>query len=286
MEQLSIFVNGVALYRNETDIREYFQSFGANLTVTRARISKGGQAAFKVVVGEKTTYLRILEFKHHTLDGRLVQCQPFFKGKDLAMIINRMNNQRMIVKNAASKFIDEDILRIALEESFGIVETIFEMKTNTYLSKNKSTKLKKDSSSFSVLFERQKAADLAEKESKVYIKKFDLYLLIERFKYQNIQKAVNDNNLLADTPIANGIKLPKRLNSDLTECTQPNNHSKSLMRSPTDQMKGFNFSLKYHSCKPTGSTYNNHIHHNENTIRYNVKQPIPHYNLHAADIQA
>lgn len=253
--------------------------------MNRARIAKGSQAAFKVVVGEKTTYLRILEFKYHTLDGRLVQCQPFFKGKDLAKAINRMNNQRMIVKNAPLQFIDQDILIIALEESFGIVETIFEMKTNTYLSKNKSTKPKKDSSSFSILFERQKAADLAEKESRVYIKKFGIYLPIERCKYQNIQKVVNDNNLLTDTPKATGIKLSRRLNSDSTECTQPSNHSKSLMRSRTDQMKGFKFSLKYHSCKPTCSNYNNHIHQNENAIRYNVKPPIPRYNLPAIDIQ-
>lgn len=234
MDRLSIFVSGVSANRREIEVRDHFQRFGSILSVILIRTVKRGFSAFKVIPGEKSTYQRILNFKYHNLDGRVIQCQPFVSGKELQKANMNMNHRRMIIKNAPANLIDEEVLKSLIEKQFGKVDTLFKLKNDTeyqpeILGQNQKW------NAFSVLFEREEAANNAKSKGFIYYPKYGIYLKIESFRYKKYNAEENEREQIINKLSINPRKVWTGQQSNLNDPIPGIKNTQRLPRNPSSQ---------------------------------------------------
>ena len=284
MEQLSIFVSGVSSQRDVTEVRQYFQRFGRIRSVKAIKRAKISQASFKLMTADLDTYQNILNFDCHSLDNRLLQCQPFFSGRDLKKANQKMNHRRTMVKNVPAHQMDEQYLRCLIEANFGKVSTIFKLKKDTDGFSIGQSGLNQSVCAFSVLFDREEDALLAKKVGWFYSPMMNLYIPIEGFKYQKPQTALG-----IEDKIRQAAKPKVQLIQDKNNVYDYLNYSlksrdqflNQLSRQHKIKFTDAKSDINCHFTKPTQRQYHQlHTRTNSSELKFAIRKlHVPHRNL-------
>ena len=108
-DMLTIFVGGFGPFVSETDIVNYFQTFGVIMSIVLKKDSnKGINKGYCFITVDSVEAVRAILTQNHFLDGRQVDCAVAHSGTKKNDDIDYLVNHRVCVKGLSKDITQED----------------------------------------------------------------------------------------------------------------------------------------------------------------------------------